>query len=229
MSDWIKALVTKLKSHAGIAGYEILNEPDNGDLLNTEETTQMIVDWQLEVAKMIRPVDPNRIIFFTTRHGYAPALWLVDLSGWITDASLPQPLGFPDVAVDAHDYSGGRWGTGLVRLPGDPRDQQDLEDMYGHVLALDPSTYIGTTQGQMQWVRDKLDALDSWDIPLLVGEFGDLDTDPGVTLFFGTTTSAFAATGASWSVSRGNLGITGANLQLQPWAHIVIDAAGDYP
>ncbi len=229
MTDWLKYLVTHLKSHSGVMGYGILNEPRTGSLPDRLSTAQQILDWQLTAARIVRATDPNRIIVFATYHGYAPGLWRVDLSDWINADSLPQPLGFPDVAVEAHDYFGGRWGTGLVVDPGDPRDQMGYEDLYALVLGDFPSTYIGTTQGQMQWVRDKQQALAKWKIPLLVDEFGDNEDDPGVTLFFGTTTSAFAATGVSWALSRGKLGIVDKNGNLQPYAQIVINAARNYP
>jgi hypothetical protein len=229
MIDWLRYLAVSLKLSPSVVGYEVLNEPNEGSLPVSLETTQLIVDWQLQAARAIRGADPNRAIMFMTRHGFGPGLPHVDLSGWTDPRTLKQPLGFPDVAADVHDYFGGRWGTGLRIRPGDPTNLEDYEELYTHVLSDDPVTYIGTTQGQMQWVRDKLASLDPWGFPLLVGEFGDRDTDAGATLFFGTTTAAFAYTKVSWSVSRGNLGITDANDGLQPWAQIVIDAAKDYP
>jgi hypothetical protein len=223
MIDWLKELCSELKSHAGVMSYEILNEPNQGALYNTLQTTQRIVDWQLEAARAIRQADPSRMIMFTTRSGYAPGLSIVDLSGWVDPSSLPQPLGFPDIAVDAHDYFGGRWGTGLSP------DQQGYQDLYAHTLSDIPSTYIGTTQGQMQWVRDKLKALQSWKIPLFVGECGVPDGDPGAYLFFGTTTSAFNYTKVSWAVSRAGLGPADLQGNLKPWGQIVIDAVRAYP
>jgi hypothetical protein len=221
-------LAGDLQSVTGVAGYEVMNEPQAGALDNGLPTTQLILDSQLSTARVIRAKDPDRVIFFMTHDGYGPGLPHADLSGWIDPSKLSQPLGIPDVAVDVHDYFGGRWGSGLQRDPALPDYLESRQDLYGLTLADPPTPYIGTTEGQVRWIRDKLDAVIPLGIPLFVGEFGCPNTDPGAELFFGTTTSALNSVWASWAVSRGQLGIMGLDGSLEPYAGIVIAAAGKY-
>src|SRR5207247_57689 len=72
LADFWGYMALQLKSVPNIVGYEIQNEPQIGALPSGAATTQMVVDWQLSVAKPIRAIDPNRVIVFTTHEGYAP-------------------------------------------------------------------------------------------------------------------------------------------------------------
>jgi aryl-phospho-beta-D-glucosidase BglC (GH1 family) len=221
MVDALKRMVTRMKTVAGIAGYEVLNEPMQGILLNSAATTQTILAWQLSAARAIRAVDPPRIVFFTTRSGYGPGIRDADLSGFAQ-------LG--NVAFDAHDYFGGRWGTGQVENPEAPDYHQALQTMYNNTItdndALPAFPYIGTTAGQVRWVQNHLDGLSQWGIPLFVGEFGNRG-DLGALPFWGSVTAALDATGVSWASSKydGFNGFMNLDGTQKPWAYLVIDAA----
>jgi hypothetical protein len=236
MVDYLKYLATQLAGTAGIAGYEVLNEPQAGNLVNSLATTQLIVNWQLSAAKGIRAADPNRIIFFTTHEGYAPGVSdpALNLTDWVTappgdPSGLAQPLGVPDVAFVAHDYFGGRWGTGLNRVVGASDYQQSYQVLYDNTLAPSAPPYIGTMLGQLRWIQDKTASLASRKIPLIVDEVGDPSTDPDAGLFFGTATTALNSAWTSWSISGTNNGIVDNDGNLRSYGQIVVDAARSYP
>ncbi|HJP64906.1 MAG TPA: cellulase family glycosylhydrolase [Actinomycetota bacterium] len=222
MIDALTAVVSKVSAIDGVAGYEMLNEPQAGTLPNTAETTATILDWQLRAARAVRSIDPPRTVFFTTRYGYAPGLPAADLSGFTA-------LG--NVAFDVHDYFGGRWGTGLIEDPESSAFEQTYQPMYNHTLSDDPPPeypYIGTTLGQVRFMQNVLDSLQPWHIPLLVGEFGIYGADtPSPYLYFGTVTAALDHLGLSWAMSEYDspIGFEDEQGNLEPWAQIVIDAA----
>jgi hypothetical protein len=221
MIDALEYVAFRLRSKPGVAGYEMLNEPQQGSLPDTATTTATILDWQLRAAQAVRAVDPNRIVFFTTRSGYGPGIPDADLTGF-------QQLG--NAAFDLHDYFGGRWGTGLLENPASPNYHETLQGMYNHVLAevgRPPYEYIGTAAGQVRFLQNALDSLAPWGIPLVVGEFGNRG-DAGVHLYFGSITAALTHLGVSWATSTydGNEGFVNPNGTLKPWAYLVIEAAG---
>jgi hypothetical protein len=205
-----------------VAGYEVMNEPQQGNLDSTAHTTQLILDWQLEAARAIRAADPARIVFFTTRFGFGPGLPEADLSGF-------QQLG--NTAFDLHTYFGGRWGSGLLENPGSAGHHQLKQPLYNHVLeknAANPDyPYIGTTEGQARFFQNALDSLERWEIPLIVAEYGNRG-DPGAMLYFGTVTSALTQLSLSWATATwdGNEGFANPDGSLKPWGQLVVDAAG---
>ena len=236
-NDFWKYLAIQLKSTPGIVGYEVQNEPQVGTLATGLPTTQMVVDWQLSVAKLIRATDPSRVIVFTTWAGYGPGLPDVDLHDWVTAPpvdpnGLPQALGYADVAFMAHDYFGARWGSGLNQSTGSSAYHEFYQPDYNNVLNGDVGTappYIGSTLSQVRWIQDKQNSLSQWKIPLIVGEFGIPSADIGAYRFYGTVTTALQLTGANWSMSGGTLGIVNSDGSLRPYAQLVIDAAHNYP
>jgi len=223
MNGALDAVATQLSAIQGVIGYEVMNEPQQGNLVNSAATTATILSWELQAGQSIRTVDPARVVFFTTRFGYAPGLPAADLSGFVQ-------LG--NTAFDLHDYFGGRWGTGLEEGPTNPAYEQALEAMYNHVLGTGTGTgppsysYIGTAYGQVRFLQNVLNSLGQWQIPLVVGEFGDRG-DAGVYLFFGSVTAALNHLGLSWAAStyNGPEGFTNADGTLKPWGYLVVDAA----
>jgi hypothetical protein len=220
MIDALTTLASRLASVGGVVGYEMLNEPNPGFLPNRAETTATILDWQLRAGQAVRAADPPRVVFFTTRFGYAPGLPAADLSGFVQ-------LG--NVAFDVHNYFGARWGTRLLEDPAEASYEESLQPMFNHVLTEDgepPYAYIGTTYGQVRFLQDVLDSLEPWGIPLVVGEFGIRDAS-GVYLYFGSLTAALTHLDVSWAGSTFDspLGFVNADGTLDPWAAILIGAA----
>jgi hypothetical protein len=219
VTDLWEFLAGQLVQTNGVLGYEIMNEPQKGSLPNQHTTTQLLLDWQLGVAQAIRAIDPARVVVFATRAGYGPGLATADLSGWRALAGTP----VGNVAFDLHDYFGGRWGDGLVENLENPEYQETVSILFDHVLDDAAGPYIGTTEGHVRFVGQAVQRLG--DIPLLVGEFGDEADDPGILVYFGTTTSAFNYLGVSWAASYGGrVGILAADGTLTPWGRIVVDA-----
>jgi hypothetical protein len=216
-----KYLVSQVKDEPGVMGYEIHNEPQRGNLPNDHATTQTMLDWQLSVAKAIRAIDPGRIIVFTTRAGYGPGLQNADLSGWQSLAGTPTG----NVAFDIHDYFGARWADGITENPHNVEYTETLSNLYDHVLDDAAGPYIGNTASQVRFLQQAIDRLHG--IPLLVGELGDDQSDPGIDVYYGTTTSAFAYTGVSWAASYGGrVGIVDGNDDLMGFGQLVVDAMG---
>jgi hypothetical protein len=209
-------LAAQLKAIPGVMSYELLNEPDSGSLPAAHSTTQLILDQELKVAKAIRAIDPSKVIVFTTRAGYGPGIPAADLTGFAA-------LG--NCAFDVHDYTGARWGNGLVENPKKPVFVERLQDMWIAVNQADAPPYIGTTYGHVRFIQDVLNQISPWGMPLIVGEMGALPGDPGIYNYFGTTTAAFQYLDVSWATFySGHLGIVGDSDQLLPWSSIVIEA-----
>jgi aryl-phospho-beta-D-glucosidase BglC (GH1 family) len=220
MTEMWDYVAEQLDTVDGIVGYEVLNEPKQGYLENTHATTNLLLDVQLDIAKVIRGSDPARIVFFTTRAGYGPGVTVADFSAW-------ENLG--NVAFDVHDYFGGRWGDGLGgEVEGDADYQEVIQLLYNHILADEGvPPYGGTAQVQAEFMGQAEEHLDEYGIPLLIGEAGDYVTDPGAAAFFATMTGAANYLGVSWLVSafEGELGIFYEDGSFKPYTQIVIDAA----
>jgi cellulase (glycosyl hydrolase family 5) len=236
-NDYWAYVASQLKTVPNIVGYEIMNEPQVGTLPAGLTTTQLVVDWQLTVAKVLRALDPNRVLVFTTWAGFGPGLPHVDLSHWVNKPpgdpnGLAQPLGYPDLAFMAHDYFGARWGSGLNRNPSSPTYLEFYESYYANVLNGDVGTappFIGSTLFHARWIQDKQATLNPLGIPLIVGEFGVPSSDSGAARFFGSVSAALVSTGVTWSMSGGSLDIENPDGSLLPYAQFVLNAAATYP
>lgn len=215
--DFWTYLAGQLANTPGIVGYEMLNEPQRGYLPNAHTTTQTMLGVSLVLGQAVRAVDPARVIFFMTRGCCGEGLPNADLSGFVT-------LG--NVALDFHDYYGGRWGAGLLMDADAPDYGEVLQQVDRFTLSAGP--YLGTTTGQVQIIKSLLRFTNPAGIPLLVGEFsGDPPSEPNTATLMGTMTSAFNDQGVSWALFGydGRFGIVQEDGTLQPWAWIVIAAA----
>lgn len=201
----------------GVLGYEVLNEPQPGSLPLTGPTTRTMLNVQFPIAKAIRGGDPTRIVFFQTRNGYGPGLHTADLSAW-------QGLG--NVAFDLHDGFGARWGNGLLMDPGSPQYLEGQPLINNNITAAGVPPYIGNTVVQVRIIRDRLQSVQRWGMPLIVGEFGESGADPGAMQNWGTILGALCylgGTNASWAARdyRGPRGLLSPSGQVQPWTAMV--------
>jgi cellulase (glycosyl hydrolase family 5) len=225
--DWAKTLAMWTGRADGILGYEPLVEPSAGWLPANHETTQIIMDFQLELAEAVREVDPNRVIFFTTRGSSGVGILDADLSGWVS-------LG--NVSFDTHDFFGGRWGSGLDQTgdPGGPVYGESAQFLFNFTLNTNMPPYLGTTEGQARFVETFTDRLAPTGIPLFVAEFaGNTDgepPDPNILSLFGTMTQAMSIEGVSWAALSydGYHGLYNPDFTLRPWGPILCEAAA-YP
>jgi hypothetical protein len=217
-TDMLKYVAQQLQGVQGIAGYEILNEPQPGSLPATSETTGLMLDTQLAWAQAIRAVDPDHMIVFASRFGWGAGIINADFGPW-------EALG--NVAFDVHDYFGGRWGSGTNLNPDSPDYGESTGILFNHVgdVVQDGGPYIGSTLGHVRFLQLRGDALGQFGIPLLVGELGADPTDPGIYNFYGSATSAFNYVGVAWTAKFiGRLGILNGDRSQRPWAYIVIQA-----
>jgi len=221
--DWFTSLVGWVHNEDGLLGYEPMDEPDTGSLAKDHSTTQMIMDWQLELATAVRAIDPNRVVFFTTRGANGAGITQADLSGW-------EALG--NVAFDVHDFFAARWGSGFsfVGDPAAPTYGEFEAQLFNFTLKTNIPPYLGTTLGQVRFVQTFLDGLAGSGIPLYVGEFADALKDPNILSLYGTMAHAFNWTGISWNVLSydGYYHLVEPDGSLKPWVPLLCNAAA-YP
>jgi hypothetical protein len=198
---------------AGVAGYELLNEPHWGNLPPTHDTTQLMVDWQVAAAQKVRANDPDRIIFFMTRGDADFGLANADLSGYAA---------MGNVAMDMHDYFGARFGNGLATDPNSAGYQEAHQQVYDNVLGWPGMPYIGNVYSHEQLLRAIRKLLVPWGFPIIIGEFGDLPQDPNFALFLHTGVTAFNNVGISWTVNRPD--VVNPDGTLAKYSQIIIDA-----
>jgi hypothetical protein len=206
-----------------------MNEPNTGSLPQVQPTTQTSLDWQLELATAVRAIDPNRVVFFTTRGSSGLGAPHADFSGW-------QALG--DVAFDVHDFFGGRWGSGLNLSddPGDPRYGETAQGMFNFTLVSKVPPYLGTADVQARFAGSFTDILRPLGIPVFAAEFagnsaGPGHTDMAIMNLFGTMTAGLNVQGVSWTALSYDLGvhaIVGPDGSIRPWAYVLCNAAA-YP
>ena len=211
-SMWVY-LAKQLVGVQGIAGYEVLNEPQIGSLATSHDTTQTVLNYQLQVATAIRNQDPTRMILFMTRGATDIGLANADLSGFAA-------LG--NVGYDVHDYFGARWGDGLMREPAHPSYLEANQHLF---LSTDDSNagtvpYIGTLLSHMRYLQQTTAKLAAWHLPLIIGEFGDWTGDPGIYTYLGEVTTALSRTGVSWAVNYGIM--VDQNNQMTPYSSLVL-------
>jgi hypothetical protein len=218
MGDMWKWVAGQFAANPGVAGYEILPEPRLGNLPATQQSTQLMLNGMLGMARKVREADPDRVIFFMSRAGKDFCIAHCDLSGW---------LALGNVALDLHDYFGGRYGSGVTSDPNDPGYDESMQALYASVanpwdLRGSPN-YIGNTLSHARFLQFTLDSAAKWGIPVLVGEFGDhTDSDHGTARFLGNVTQAASRVGISWCANIDS--IVNKQLDLLPYGWIVLQA-----
>src|ERR1051325_10739992 len=225
--DFLTWLAGNLVNVPGIVGYEVIDEPDSGYLPQNHETTQKLLDQSLAFAQAVRAVDPPRVIFFMTRLVHGDGLVNADLSGW------NGPGGIGNVALDVHDYWGGRANMPLDANPSDPGYGEVPGGFVDFTLTFGAPPYIGTEINQQRFVQSVPDILGApgttGAIPLCMCEAGINLVNTNIPAFFATVMSAYNQLGVSWSVEayNGPLGVMKADGSYQPWLPI-FQSAGAY-
>ena len=87
-----------------VVGYEVFNEPHPGGLGDSTSATDTMLQWQAEIRRVIRAVDPGRTVFIMCRGG-GEGVGTADLKAF---GSLDH------LALDYHDYFNGIPGIGLT-------------------------------------------------------------------------------------------------------------------
>jgi endoglycosylceramidase len=174
-----------------VIGYEVFNEPHTGSLPDATATTDTVLRWQGEIARVIHAVDPTRTVFIMCRGG----------GEGVGTADLGLVPG-PHVALDFHDYFNGRPGYGFdVQgdnwVPSWPATHN--QDTNG--------AYQGTAAAQAAVLQVPIARAQRYRMPLLVGEWGIHTGTAGADAYQRQMIDVMAADGVSWA--RWNLATAG--------------------
>jgi hypothetical protein len=183
-TSFVQAMVSRFKAFPNVVGYEILNEPQWGNLPASHATTQTVIEWQAKVRRAISAVDPARTVFFMLRGGGFLGLQQADL----------RPFGSrKNLALDLHDYFA---GTDAARLVAGGEDW--YPDWFSATTGSE-QVYRGTLQKQLDMLALPVRRARAWGIPLLIGEWGIKRDDPGQLAYQQQMLTAFDRYGLSWA------------------------------
>jgi hypothetical protein len=186
-------------------GYEILNEPATGSYPRTHWVTQRVVRWESQILTAIRAVDQQRTVVFMLRGG--PSMGA-------QDADLTRFGSLQHLALDVHDYFAGGGGSGYKR------GGENVSS--GYRSTLQGGAYTGTSDSQAAYLAVPLGAARRWNIPLIVGEWGAFNDQPGQDVYQQQMVDLFAAEGVGWARwsldSRERLALLTRDLSLTPAA-----------
>lgn len=181
--QFAQMIANRYRDSPSVMGYEILNEPDPGDLLpRNHATTQLVVGWESGILADLRAVDPVRTVVFMTRGG--PSMGALH-------ANLQSFGSLEHLALDVHDYFGGTGGSGYKP------NGENVSSEYTSTLVGQP--YSGTAESQAEYLQVDLDAARRWDIPMIVGEWGAKRTATGLGVYQAQMVHVFASLGLSWA------------------------------
>jgi len=221
LTSYLTYLAQQLAGTPGIVGYEVLNEPARGYYPNTHATSQMVIDTELTLANAVRAADPARVIFFMFAGSEGNGIFQADLSGW-------RNLG--NVALDVHDFFGGRWGGSLLADPSSQSWGEVDQDQYDFTLTPGAPVYLGSTVGQIRFAQTFTSVLDPLGIPLFVGEIAGQPgwAEANMNNLVGSMCYAMNSQGVSWAYESYNdkYGIFQQNGQPYPWVNVLSAAAG---
>jgi endoglycosylceramidase len=175
-------LAERYRTSPNVLGYEILNEPATGNFARTHWVTQRVVRWEAGILTAIRAVDPLRTVVFMLRGGPSMGAQGADLKRF---GSLDH------LALDVHDYFTGTGGSGYKR------DGENVSSEYRSTLQGGP--YVGTYASQAEYLAVSLGAARHWNIPLIVGEWGAFNDQPGLDAYQQQMVSLFESEGVSWA------------------------------
>jgi endoglycosylceramidase len=177
--------------YPNVIGYEVFNEPHTGALPDSTGTTNLVLRWQAQIARVLEAVDPSRAVVIMCRGG----------GEGIGTANLGLVPG-RHVVLDFHDYFNGHPGYGFDQAgdnwtPSWPATHN--QDAVG--------PYTGSEAAQAQVLTVPLDRARRFGLPLLVGEWGIHTGTPGADVYQQQMLHAFDQAGVSWA--RWNLGSGG--------------------
>jgi endoglycosylceramidase len=175
-------LADRYRTSPNVLGYEILNEPATGSFARTHWVTQRVVRWEAGILEAIRAVDPQRTVVFMLRGGPSMGAQGADLKRF---GSLDH------LALDVHDYFAGTGGSGYKH------DGENVSSLYRSTLQ--GGGYRGTTASQAEYLAVPLGAARRWNIPLLVGEWGAFNDQPGLDAYQQQMVALFESEGVSWA------------------------------
>ncbi len=215
-AEFATMIATRYRTSPTVMGYEILNEPPTGSYPRTHWVSQRVAGWESKILTAIRAVDQLRTVVFMLRGGPSMGAQGADLTRF---GSLQH------LALDVHDYFAGSGGSGYKR------DGENVSS--GYRSTLQGGAYSGTTASQAAYLAVPLGAARRWDIPLIVGEWGAFNDQPGQDVYQQQMVDLFAAEGVSWARwsldSRERLALLSRDLSLTPAALQLRDLLAQQP
>jgi endoglycosylceramidase len=166
-----------------VVGYEVFNEPHPGGLGDSTSATDTMLQWQAEIRRVIRAVDPGRVVFIMCRGG-GEGVGTADLKAF-------GPL--DHLALDYHDYFNGIPGIGLTS------NGNDWTPSWPATHNQKAERYAGTVASQQAVLAVPLRRTTEWKIPLLVGEWGIHTGVPGALEYQRQMLDIFANEHISWT------------------------------
>jgi endoglycosylceramidase len=171
--DFAAMIAHRYRTSPNVLGYEVLNEPATGGLGSSQLATQRVVRWESRILAAIRVVDAERTVVFML-----PGLTINPLADDLSPFASLQHL-----ALDVHDYFAGTIAT--ARL--------------GYPTTLQGGAYRGTPDGQAAYLAGPLAAARNWNIPVIVGEWGAFNDEPGLAAYQEQMVKLFESQGVSWA------------------------------
>jgi hypothetical protein len=179
-------MAARYSAYPNVVGYEILNEPNGGDLASTMGTQGMVTTmlrWQARVLAAIRQVDRVRAAFISCYSG----------GQGVGTAKLSVLDGDPHVVLDFHDFFNGIRKGGLD-LTGDNWVPSWAATHNQHVV-----DYQGTFASQQRVLMVAVRRAARAGIPLFVGEWGAQYDDVNGTVYQSQMLQLFSEYGVSWT------------------------------
>jgi hypothetical protein len=185
-SAFAQMMVARYSAFPNVVGYEIINEPQGGDLaidMSLHNVTTTMLRWQSAVLAGIREVDPTRAAFISCRGG-GEGIGSADLSVFNHD---------PHLVLDFHDFfdgipNGGFDITGDNWVPSwTATHNQFVTD------------YQGTLDSQQRVLMVAIRRAAQAGIPLFVGEWGARWDDQNAAIYQTQTLTLLNRYGVSWT------------------------------
>ncbi len=181
IAAWQK-VVERFKDHPGVIGYDLMNEPYPGGL----------------PAAITRDFEPTQLKAMYDR--LIPAIRELDNDKWIfyEPQSLGINFGFPSRLPPIEDHRNGE-----KRLAYAPH-------AYPMTLHEGVPYNLSDKMNMRDWNQNRVNELNSHQVPLVVGEFGGSDDTEGFTDYLIDTLEMFDHMGGSWaywSNDRGSWGL----------------------
>jgi hypothetical protein len=185
-SAFAQMMVSRYSAYHNVVGYEILNEPNGGDLATTLGTRGMVTTmlrWQAQVLAAIRQVDQVRAAFISCYSG----------GQGVGTARLSVFHGDPHLVLDFHDFFNGIRRGGLD-ITGDDWVPNWAATHNQHVL-----DYRGTMSSQRRVLMVAVRRAAQAGIPLFVGEWGAQYDDVNAAAYQSQMLRLFSDYGVSWT------------------------------
>ncbi len=185
-SAFAQMMVARYSAFPNVVGYEILNEPQGGDLVNDmslHSVTTTMLRWQAGVLAGMRQIDPTRAAFISCRGG-GEGVGTADLSVFNHD---------PHLVLDFHDFFNGI-PTGGFDISGDNWVPSWTATHNQFV-----TDYQGTLDSQQQALMVAIRRAAQAGIPLFVGEWGARWDDQNAAVYQTQMLTLFNHWGVSWT------------------------------